>query len=281
MNRKLTLRFGMFLFAAFLISSLNTFGAEDRTRNLSTSLYLTIPNDGSIKGDCQLVVHAQLEKTSNVKSIEVLGLEGITATEVRTTFQKDGKVDVDIIIRDNTFLPYLYPYSVSPTANIRIATINYITVDNISGVFQTNTNPTNDVSSRLFDVTIIGGGTQLGSNNSLPTGQASIGTGEVSVQSQSVSQTASETKAVSSESVSLYPNPVRDNMLNLTFGNGITKMNGLRVFNAVGAVVFQDMTKQEINGIYTVQLPSLPAGVYFVRITTGTNEIVKKFNITR
>jgi hypothetical protein len=281
MNRKLTLRFGMFLFAAFLISAFNTLSGAERTRNLSTSLYLTIPNDGSIKRNCQLVVHAQIEKSANVKSIEVVGMDGVTTTKVRSTFQKDGKVDVDIIIRDNTFLPYLYPYSVSPTSNIRIATINYITVDNISGVFQTNTNPTNDVASRLFDVTVVGGENQIGSNTNLPSTQAWLGTGDITVQSESTSQISSELKAISNESISLYPNPIRDNILNLSFGNRATAINGFRVFNAVGAVVYQDLTKQEINGIYTVQLPNLPAGVYFVRIATGTNEIVKKFNITR
>lgn len=282
MKRKLTLRFGMLLFATFLLSSLNSLSASERTRNCSAPLYLTIPNNGIIVKGSQVVVHVQLEKSESVSTIEVIAASGVTPTEVRTNFQKDGKVDVDIIIRGENFLPFLYPYASGPTAHIRIATISYITVDNISGVFEANnSNPSLDVSSRLIEMSVDNGIPQLGSNGNGTNNEASISMGTVSVNSISSSITVDETKAIVADNITLYPNPIRDNVLNLSFSQGSTSIQGVRVFNALGAIVYQDLSKQLITGTYTVQLPILPAGIYFVRVSLDSNEVVKKFNLSK
>jgi len=268
----------MLLFAAFLLISVNSLSAAERTRNCSAPLFLNIPNNGVIVKGSKVHIYVLLEKSTSVKTIEIVSTNGVIPTEVLTNFRNDGKVDVDIIIRGDNFLPFLFPYASGPSASISIAEINYITVDNISGLFEANSsNPTEDISSRLVDMDIDG----EGSNAEGIINDASVSTGVVSVNSISSSTAIDKSKDIIADNVALYPNPIRDNVLNLSFSQGNTTIQGVRIFNVVGSIVYQDLTKQSITGTYSVQLPNLPAGVYFVRIATESNEVVKKFNITK
>jgi hypothetical protein len=268
----------MLLLAAFLLVSVNSLSAAERTRKCSAPLYLNIPNNGVIVKDSKVHIYVLLEKSTSVKTIEIVSTNGIIPTEVLTNFRNDGKVDVDIIIRGENFLPFLFPYASGPSASISIAEINYITVDNISGLFEANSsNPTEDISSRLVDMDIDG----EGSNAEGIINDASVSTGVVSVNSVSSSIAMDKSKDSFSDNVTLYPNPISDNVLNLSFSQGNTTIQGVRVFNVVGSIVYQDLTNQSITGTYSVQLPNLPAGVYFVRIAAESNEVVKKFNITK
>jgi len=272
----------MLLFAAFLLSPINSLTAAERTRNCSAQLYLNIPNNGTIVKGSKVHIYLVLEKSTSVKTIEIVSTNGVIPTEVLTNFRNDGKVDVDIIIRGENFLPFLFPYASGPSASVSIADINYITVDNISGVFEANsTNPTEDISSRLVDIHIDDEAPQVGSNAGGIISNAFVSTGTVSVNSISSSTAIDKSKDIVADNVVLYPNPIRDNVLNLSFSQGNTTIQGVRIFNVVGSIVYQDLTKQSITGTYSVQLPNLPAGVYFVRIATESNEVVKKFNITK
>jgi len=58
-----------------------------------------------------------------------------------------------------------------------------------------------------------------------------------------------------------YPNPV-NNMLNIEFAGGITSVE---VYNAIGQKV---MTKKENSVLATVDMTSLAAGTYFVKVTS-------------
>ena len=73
--------------------------------------------------------------------------------------------------------------------------------------------------------------------------------------------------------VSVYPNPTADNVI-LTIGGDATTVS---VYNVMGKLV---STQSVSYGANTVNMSSMPAGVYFLRITNG-NEAVGTVKVVR
>jgi hypothetical protein len=82
------------------------------------------------------------------------------------------------------------------------------------------------------------------------------------------------------EDVTLYPNPVKDGNLNLAFSNDVS-VSLITVHNALGALVHQERPANGTVQKLSLSLSHLNTGVYFVRITTSTGDMVRKFNITQ
>ena len=112
--------------------------ASSNTESNST-IYLTLLNDGRYDASSDLHVRFQIESQIRFQKIEVNSTQANNS--IRTIQLKDGKVDVDIIIRGGELTPLLLPYSVKPSIRVEIADIHFITVDNISGVYQGNVEP--------------------------------------------------------------------------------------------------------------------------------------------
>jgi hypothetical protein len=156
-------------------------------------------------------------------------------------------------------------------------TVNYITVDNISGVFEANTNPTTGVSPRLSNIDIFNGDTPITSETEGLGAQLQMSTPILEARS-GVSATSS---ALNSSDLTLYPNPVRDGNLFVRVPEAMGNVSNIAVMNAVGGLVKQLRPDASYGSAIEIDLNGLSAGVYFVRIHTATGDIVKKFNISR
>ena len=81
------------------------------------------------------------------------------------------------------------------------------------------------------------------------------------------------TKDLSSDLLSVYPNPVSD-ILTLQIGNIVHGTNNsISIHNALGQLVL----KEEVTGnSHSIDLSDVPTGIYYVTLSTYHEEIVKK-----
>lgn len=185
-----------------------------------------------------------------------------------TSVRTDGKVDVDIIIRDivqaipldgNTPIANI-PQSGNTAFVLGEFDIQIITVDNISGVYEVNPNQPVSMQARIFD--------RMGNE---------ISTAEVEVAPVEIKAAAGRIEAESE--LIVYPNPAPDGIFNLQI-KGV-KMNGLvSVHNSLGAVVCQ-LPPSNFEYATEVRLDHLAKGVYYIKVPTTTGDLIKKFQITR
>lgn len=193
-----------------------------------------------------------------------LQVEESTSTTVRT----DGKIDVDIIIRDNG---QAIPLDGStPVVNIPHAgntafivgelDVQIITVDNISGVYEVNPNQPVNMQARIFD--------RFG--NEINTAQV-----EVTPVEEELAVTRIETEP----ELVVYPNPAPDGIFNLHIKGA--KINGfVAIHNSLGALVSQ-LPYSNFTDATEVRLEHLPKGVYYIKVPTTEGELIKKLQITR
>lgn len=270
MNRSYFL--GVVLVAMASLQSLNLQAGKEESWN--SPVFITIPNDGSYDGSRDLHVSLQITSEERIKAIEILNPKENPAQDMKISQFKDGKVDVDIIIRGGNVLPFIRPYSYNPSVRIQLLTVHYITVDNISGVFQANTNPTTDIEPRISHVTITEGGL---------TGNTVGGNIELSspvYENRTEISNTSNSSTVSSDLI-LYPNPVRDGNLFIRIPEAMGTVSQITVMNALGGLVQQYRPEATYGSPVQLSLDGISAGVYFVRIHTATGDIVKKFNVSR
>ena len=135
MNRSSLLKVLFVLIAVFQ----TLFIAASSNTESNSTIYLTLLNDGHYDASSDLHVRFQIESQIRFQKIEVNSTQANNS--IRTIQLKDGKVDVDIIIRGGELTPLLLPFSVKPSIRVEIADIHFITVDNISGVYQGNVEP--------------------------------------------------------------------------------------------------------------------------------------------
>jgi len=69
----------------------------------------------------------------------------------------------------------------------------------------------------------------------------------------------------------MYPNPITDGMLNIKGAKG----NVVNIYNTIGQMVYTTKISDSFN-VHTLNLSTLQTGVYFVKISDGTNATVKK-----
>ncbi len=270
MNRSYFL--GVVLVALASFQTLNLQAGKEETWN--SPVFITIPNDGTYDGSRDLHVSLQILTDQRIEAIEILNPKENPAQDMKISQFKDGKVDVDIIIRGGNVRPFIRPYSYNPTVRIQLLTVHYITVDNISGVFQANTNPTTDVEPRISHAVISDGG--LTGN----TVDANIELTSPVLENRMDISNTTNSSTVSSD-LTLYPNPVRDGNLFIRIPESMGTVSQITVMNALGGLVQQYRPEATYGSPVQLSLEGISAGVYFVRIHTSTGDIVKKFNVSR
>ncbi|MFM2286176.1 MAG: Secretion system C-terminal sorting domain [Bacteroidota bacterium] len=267
---------GLVLVAIAALQSFSLLAGSEQT--WSSPVFVTLPNDGSFDTNKDLHVNMQIASDQRIDAIEILHPKGsANDNEVRTSYFKDGKVDVDIIIRGGIVRPMMRPFNANASIRIQLFTIKYITVDNISGVFEANTNPTTDVTPRLSNIVIFNGDTPITNETEGLGAQLHMATPVMEARS-GVSVNAS---SVNASDLTLYPNPVRDGNLFVRVPESMGSVNNISVMNAVGGLVKQLRPDATYGSAIEIDLNGLSAGVYFVRIHAATGDIVKKFNIAR
>jgi hypothetical protein len=184
------------------------------------------------------------------------------------TVRTDGKIDVDIIIREDIQAIPIdgnQPIGDSPQDGEAAMVfgdidIQVITVDNISGVFETNSNQSASMQARLFDAW----------GNEISSTQLHV--------LQNETQTAAAAIDADPELV-VYPNPAPEGVFNLQIRGA--KINGLvAVHNALGALVAQ-LPPGTFAEASEVNLDHLPKGIYYLKVPTTEGELIKKFQITQ
>ena len=268
MNRSFSFKLVLVLIAVF-----QTFCsvALNSTESNST-VYLTLLNDGRIDASSDLHVRFQIESQSRFQKIEVNSSQANNS--VRTNQLKDGKVDVDIIIRGGALTPLLLPYSVKPSVRVEILDVHFITVDNISGVYQGNVEPQQNNEIHFTKLHVFTGNETATETNSI---QAKLDFSTPHVQSQ-----ISQPNGVNSISdLLVYPNPVQDGNLFLQIPESFQNNVSISICNVLGALVKRVQPESSLSSPLHVDLSGLNPGIYFVRVQSGQTEIVKKFNINR
>jgi len=193
-----------------------------------------------------------------------LQVEESSSTNVRA----DGKIDVDIIIRDNG---QAIPLDVStPLENLPHAEntayvlgeidVQIITVDNISGVYEVNPSQPVNMQARIFD--------RFG--NEISTAQVELAELENQV---ILDRIKTEPELI------VFPNPAPDGIFNLQI-KGAKVIGPVAVHNALGAMVVQLPPASFIEAS-EVRLEHLAKGVYYVKVPTTEGELIKKIQITR
>ena len=267
MKTRLFTRALLLVTALFTGVSLFADGSGNKTKYTSP-VYVTL-NAGVLQSGQPVHLTVQIENPKNVAFI-ALPLEGKDnegfGTEVKTSKAKDGKVDVDIIIRGGEINPDILPLPTNQDVKIKIFEIEYITVDNISGVYGSQDIPPTGVTAAKV----------TGVDYTDEAGTPSTLSQESPIEIAPLFRVATIKKFTD---VNVYPNPSRDGNLNLSLSDDIT-VSLITVHNAVGALVYQVRpvpASQQIN----LSLDNLNSGVYFIRLETASGEIVKKFNIAR
>jgi hypothetical protein len=284
--KKILTNLNVLLFATAILMSLNgkaEKGPKNNEQAIVTEIYLNIPNDGRVKNNTVLSVKTQLSAATGVRHAQII--QDFDQQENnqagRELFQKDGKVDVDIIIRGLDLMPMLNPYTQTSIVRVKIASvISYITVDNISGVFQSNETGVgnSDIASRLVDVHV------LGINDSQQDSEGSVSAYSIEVQNGNMDNYSHilrpDEKLISSD-LSLFPNPAVGGNFFIQFKNKEVEIKNIQVFNTIGALVYTNTSRFIPAGQIGIQLNDIPSGVYFIRLSTSKGDIVKKFNVTK
>jgi hypothetical protein len=184
------------------------------------------------------------------------------------TVRSDGKIDVDIIIREDgqaipidgsTPLGHI-PQNGAIALILGEIDIQVITVDNISGVFETNSNQPLSMQARLFDAW----GNELSSTL---------------MHFQQNEEQSAAAKIEAKPELVVYPNPAPEGIFNLQIKGA--KINGLvAVHNALGAMVAQ-LPPGTFAEASEVNLDHLPKGIYYLKVPTTEGELIKKFQITQ
>jgi len=278
MKKRLTISLKMLFIFTALLSAISLRADVSGCTNYATAqeIFLNIPNNGSISETSEITIKAQFDIPNTVRSLELIEEPKPSNKQPvsRSIILKDGKVDVDIIIRGSDLLPFLSPFSTTSHVKVKLGVINYITVDNISGVFESNeTNPNGNVASRILSIEI--------ADDNIPQNESSAMSHMFSLETESSNTqiSVSDNRVNLNDNLVLYPNPVRDNTLNLTLSKSDLGFSQIFVFNSLGSLVYQENVNGTITSNYTLQLPSLPSGVYFIKLHSSTKELVKKFNI--
>ena len=268
MNRSSLFKFVLVFIAVFQ----TLFIAASSNTESNSTVYLNLLNDGRYDASSDLHIRFQIESLSRFQKIEVNSTND--KNSIRTIQLKDGKVDVDIIIRGGELTPLLLPYSVKPSVRVEILDVHFITVDNISGVFQGNVEPHLNNEINFTKLQVFTGDEIAAETNTL---QAKLDFSTPLVQTQ-VSQ---QNKANSISDLLVYPNPVQDGNLFLQIPESLQNNVSISICNVLGALVKRVQPESSLSSPVHVDLSGLNPGIYFVRVQSGQTEIVKKFNINR
>ncbi len=153
-------------------------------------------------------------------------------------------------------------------------------VENVAGVTYTWTFPgdwilTAGGTSNSITVTI---GEISGNISVVPSNNC----GEGTVQSLAVvAQPNGIDDLSSNNSVSVYPNPC-NGVFNALITSATPEIFSIQVYNTVGNLVYEK-NKVLVSGNVklSIDMPSVPSGIYMIKFTTGTDQIIRKMVINR
>lgn len=262
-------------FSAMLLAILSMlFSATVQANN--SDLYLILRNDGSIPTDRDFKVVVQLNIPQS-STLQISPANSQVFSDVVGSFKtgscKDGKVDVDIIIRGGSLKPIINAGIEQDEIKLKLFVCEVITVDNISGVYQASGNGNSSNVARIIRTSV-----DAASENEGNSGISAIPTlNQNSIRAELSSASVLNTK--STGEVVLFPNPVSDGFLNIK-GNDALIAGPLSIHNALGATVTSIVV---FEGEQMLQIPvdKLAKGVYYVRLQTVSGLVIKKFNVTR
>jgi hypothetical protein len=175
--------------------------------------------------------------------------------DFRIESRGDGKVDVDIIIRAENVNSN--NQGTDTEVMVGVMDLDYITVDNISGVFETGSESNSNVQARIMK------GDESKPNDFIEA--------DLNFKAETVSY------ASLADELMVYPNPAVGGIFNIKI-SGMEIQGNIAVHNALGAIVA--VIKPEFNNaVQEVKLTTLPEGVYYLRLTTNKGEQIRKFQI--
>jgi len=266
------------IFSISVLFSGYAFSGETE-RNFSAPVYLELQNNGTIKEGTDIRFTIQFDRSANAAySVEQVTDQPNVRATLSTGRAKDGKVDVDIIIFAGAIKPFLRPYSVNKVIKLHLFTMQFITVDNISGVFQGHSGPG---SGRIinFGLSEDGNASAPGSEQQQEESVIVAASG-LSIPTLTYTPVA-PVKATPETQVNLYPNPVRDGSLNVSFGTEASQVSSVQVFNSLGALISQFKPEGDSPTAIQISVDNLSNGVYFLKLKTANGELVRKFNVAR
>jgi hypothetical protein len=268
MNRSFSFKLVLVLIAVF--QSFCSVALNNTESN--SKVFLTLMNDGRYDASSDLHVRFQIESQNRFQKIEVNSTQANNS--IRTIQLKDGKVDVDIIIRGGELTPLLLPYSVKPSIRVEIVDVHFITVDNISGVYQGNVEPHLNNEINFTKLQVFTGDETATETNSL---QAKL---DYSTPLNSA-QNSQQNRVNTVSDLLVYPNPVQDGNVYLQIPESLQNNVSISICNVLGSQVKRVQPESSLSTPVHVDLSGLKPGIYFVRVQSGQTEIVKKFNINR
>jgi hypothetical protein len=243
----------------------------------NSDLFLVLKNNGTIPFNGNLKVRIQMD-VPTASTLEVTPANTPVFHNVVESYKvgscKDGKVDVDIIIRGGSIRPMFQANQGGSEVRIKIFDCDIITVDNISGVHQASGNGNNYSAARVTKITAIEGSEE----SNLEGMSAAVAVNVEAIRTESLQGESVVSNKPTAEVV-LYPNPVTDGVLFIK-GNDVLVDGTLTVHNALGATVVSIMVTSD-QSILEIPVDKLSKGVYYARIQTSSGLVIKKFNVTR
>jgi hypothetical protein len=201
-------------------------------------------------------VHMNLEgiKPTNFET-SALNNPFTSVVDFRIESRGDGKVDVDIIIRAENV--HNNNQGTDTEVMVGVMDLDYITVDNISGVFETGSESNSNVQARIMK------------------GDETKPSDVIEADLNFKAETTINTSVA--EELLVYPNPAVGGIFTIKI-SGMEVQGDIAVHNALGAVVA--LIKPEFNHtVQEVKLTTLPEGIYYLRLTTNKGEKIRKFQI--
>jgi hypothetical protein len=263
----------LFVFSASLIKAA-------KEKDVSAPIILTLPNNLKTANSDFIQIKASLELPEEVslKSITPITPKGFpNAVIVKTNALRDGKVDVDIIIRTQHYATKFLPFINTPAVRLEIGTMSFITVDNISGVFQ-NENINNQNPNHLQDISI-----SIINNDNLTnqTIENISSSSELNIGELQLNE-VNEIKTIKNKvnEISIYPNPITGNFLNVSNKIDFEGITEIHIHNSIGNLVKNQVINSQIGNTIQVDVDNLSNGIYYLTIQNQNGKFVRKFTIT-
>ena len=251
--------------------------------NGTVPLILTIPNNEHTASSAIIHIRASIIMPQGVEISKVVGTDNLKLSEgpitLRTNSRNDGKVDVDIIIRTAFHATKFRPFSSEPVIRLEVGVLNFITVDNISGVFQNGAGAGGGHNhASLQDISIViddemNDGSET--DNDITNGSSlDFGTFQLS-ETNSI-----QTVKNQFTDITLYPNPVNGSVLNINSKSEIVGLTEIVIHNALGNLVKKQNALQIMNeSNIQINVDDLSSGIYFLTISNASGKNVKKFTV--
>ena len=245
----------------------------------SLPIVLTIPNTVKTSTSSIIHVHANIGLPQGVQMRQFApsAPKGLAEPiSIRTNSARDGKVDVDIIIRTEYYSSKFQPFTNEPDVRIEVGIMSFITVDNISGVFQ-NGSDVGQNPVHLQDVTVfIDGHNEENESANNITNESSLNLGDFQLNEINSIQPLRNQFA----EITLFPNPVNGSLLNIAAKSEFDGITEIVIHNALGNLVKKQNTNQNTgNTTIQVDVDELSSGIYFLTISNSSGKTVKKFTV--